>query len=80
MLIDQQISTSRILIRSLLEEENFGGHFKWVQKKVNNQYIIGVSKKYTELELQNYVRVKNLSKSAILLVIFEKTRCNILAV
>jgi len=72
MLINEQIHTSRTLIRSLSEEENFGGYLKWVHDKVNNPYIMGVNEKYTELELRNYVRVKNLSKSAILLGIFEK--------
>jgi RimJ/RimL family protein N-acetyltransferase len=33
---------------------------------------MGVNEKYTELELRNYVKVKNLSKSTILLGIFEK--------
>ena len=73
MLINEQIYTSRTLIRSLSEEDNFGSYLKWVQDKVNNQYIMGVSEKYTELELRNYVRVKNLSKSAMLLGIFEKS-------
>lgn len=73
MRINEQIYTPRTLIRSLTEEDNFENYLKWVRDKVNNQYIMGVSEKYTALELRNYVRDKNLSQSAMLLGIFDKS-------
>jgi hypothetical protein len=49
MLISEQINTSRTLIRPLLEEENSDTYLKWVQAKKDNQSVMGMNEKYTEL-------------------------------